>query len=250
MLSWFFRCISCRGGIQLRSDYTHFPLCEPCHESLFPCPKLCKSCGSPICLTYSDEKCSRPWIAQGRGLEIHSYSALYHMVDPCYRVLKSWKKSRGPLFDRRILKSNHELLTTWKEFQPDAIVPIPQNFSRAWKMGGSRTECLADWVSTQTQVPVHFVLKSKTSLKRQAELNLEGRLQSTSRFYMNDSWHSWNPWSLWTPWTPWSKNFQNVLLVDDFMTSGRTLFQAASLLRQFGVLRVHAFCLGIRARRC
>lgn len=104
-------------------------------------------------------------------------------------------------------------------------------------MGGSRAETIAHWVSHQIQVPVKIALKKTHSFsfqKRQAELGLKDRLENRLDFEIDLS-HL----------TPESK----VILVDDFITTGRTVSYAAKILRTWGVREVHVFALGIRCPR-
>jgi predicted amidophosphoribosyltransferase len=157
------------------------------------------------------------------------------MLGQGYRVLKKWKLHRGPVFDRQVLVSNASLLANWKSLNVKAIIPIPQHFFRSWKMRGSPVEVIAQWVSAQTQLPIQRTLNMGTiqrSTKRQAQRNLGERLASRkNRFTINPSLKS----------LP-----SSVLLVDDFMTTGRTLNEAAQTLKNAGVQQIHAFCLGVR----
>jgi len=234
MLSLFCRCVSCKAGMDLSTDQNSFPLCLICYQSLVTCPQLCRHCGSPLCPEYAKDRCRRPWIHRP---EIHSYSSRYLLLNPGYTVLRRWKIHQGLLFDRRVLNPNTELISTWKEFGADTVIPIPQLYLRAWKMGGSRAERIARWVATLLQLPVSRILTQpprSSSEKRQAELKLAERLQSPLRFSIHPQGCG---------------NARRVILVDDFMTSGRTLEKAASTLKRAGIEQVHIFCLGVRVFR-
>jgi predicted amidophosphoribosyltransferase len=167
---------------------------------------------------------------------ITSYSARYLLIEPGYTVLKKWKTQRGLLFDRQILKSTPALRSHWREIQANAVVPVPQNYSRSWKMAGSRAEQIARWVSQETQVPTFKLLEVHRSFqnKRQAELPFVERIQNHHPFYAEET-------NL--------KALKKIILVDDFMTTGRTLQQAAKVLKNSGVGEIHVFCLGSRAFR-
>lgn len=235
MWNLFVQCVSCRGSISFETDSSSFPLCRICFENLVTCPELCNQCGSPLCLTQSPPLCQRPWILRPG---VQSYSARYLLLDSTYKILKRWKIQSGIFFDRKILRMTDSLLTTWKKFKPDFIVPVPQRFFRAWKMRGSRAEKLAYWISRETKVPVlqpflphpsNFIFQ-----KRQAELKLNERFL--------------NPILFSTQFKN-SKKPQRVILVDDFFTTGRTIQQAAQALNSAGVQEIHVFCLGIRLSR-
>ncbi len=225
--------MSCREGL-VKQDRHTFPLCRICFTSLIPCPTLCSNCGSPLCLRNAEKICFRPWV---QCPEIHSYSARYLLFERCFEVLKKWKIRGGVLFDQAILKSNDSLILIWKEFKADAVVPIPQRYIRAWKMRGSRAEKIAFWISCQMKIPTLSLLQFPVSIrnkKRQAELSLEERFKNQIEFLID------------------SKSLPRggrLILVDDFMTSGRTLRLAARSLRNSGVSSIHVFALGVKIFR-
>jgi predicted amidophosphoribosyltransferase len=245
------KCISCDGPF-LQQPGQHleqrvgqhygwmrsFPLCQLCRSSLVEAPDQCPLCGGTEC---SVSQCLKPW----RSLSgIHSFSARYLMIGNGYGVLKKWKIRGGTLFNRQILEAPPPLITKWKNFSPQRIVPIPQSFGRAWKMRGSRTEQIALWLEKELQVPYGNTLSLKIESRKnsdlqdgtshQAQLGLKGRM--LNRFHYESQ-----PTSL--------RGVRRVILVDDFMTTGRTLRQAALALLNAGVEHVHCFCLGLRAQR-
>jgi predicted amidophosphoribosyltransferase len=245
MLALLFRCIGCEEGLRLASDKPSFPLCRLCYESLTPCPPICYHCGSVRCSnqkTAEGPRCLSPWAH--RPL-IQSYSARYLLISRTYRILKAWKGRRGLLFDRRILIPDPRLVELWKATEADAVIPVPQNFNRAWKMRGSRALFLANWVSSQTGIPVvQALLPAPRNLagKRQAELSSHERVCNELSFPLR-------------PYMP--AGIRRVILVDDFMTTGHTLNSAAKSLHSAGVTNIHTFCLGMRpsfdfgqAKRC
>lgn len=236
----FFQCISCHNGIDRTLDSESFPLCRLCAKSLAEAPTLCSLCGSPLCVLNSprsddsDRNCLHPWRTR---LGITSYSARYLLLGQGFNVLKKWKITGGRLFDHRILTYTPSLLRVWESFQPDAVLPIPQTFRRAWKMRGSRALRIARWVSHATGAPLWdgLQIQLKSNL-RQAERDVIGRLQNRMEFRVNSNWNK----------TAFPRR---VILVDDFMTTGRTVEIAARTLRNAGVESVHCFCLGIRVQR-
>ena len=163
---------------------------------------------------------------------------LYLLIESCYPILRRWKTSRGWLFDRKVLKANPLILSEWKNFDANAVVPVPQRFLRAWKMGGSRAERIGEWVSQNLKIPLVHALSPPSSPfrreKRQAELSLEERLHRRIQFKIRDEE---------------LRGFHRIILVDDFMTSGKTLEHAAKTLRDAGAQKVHVFCLGVKVPR-
>lgn len=185
----------------------------------------------------ADASCRRPWIPRinQERAGVDSYSARYLMLGQGYTVLKKWKIHKGPIFDRQVLIPYVPLFETWKKSNAQAVIPIPQHFFRAWQMRGSPVDTIAGWVSSQTQLPILKILETGSlpgSNKRQAQRTLGERLNSKkNRFTVTPSLRG----------IP-----KSVILIDDFMTTGRTLNEAAQTLKNRGVLNIHAFCLGVR----
>ena len=211
-----------------------FPLCEGCLKSLIHSPSLCQHCGGIGCdQDLESPRCLRPWISQDN---IDSFHALYLCAGPGYRVLRRWKMSHGPVFDRQVLKSCNALANLPRHL--DTIVPMPQRVSRAWRLGGSPALKISHWLKNQLNLPLCEALQprlddSRKTL-RQAELGMRERLKAKISFAYDEK----------AGLAPGAK----VLLVDDFMTSGHTLRAAAQELRSRGAAEVHVFCLGIRPR--
>lgn len=225
-----FSCIVCKKNLGFKQNqFQSFPLCLNCKNKLISAPPLCPSCAHPVC-PQQKGICSRPWITQRR---IHSYSARYLLFDGCYTVLKKWKTFGGHLFHRQILKSNPSLLKQWQEFHPQAVTFIPQRPARSWKMKGGRTHQISKWVSQELEIPLLDLLQFRSySLQRQAQLTAIERFQNNLKIEGNSN--------------PVDPMIQNIILVDDFMTTGRTLHQGALALHQRGIQQVHAFCLGMK----
>jgi predicted amidophosphoribosyltransferase len=231
MLGLFLRCIACQESLNSKFDRPSFPLCKPCADSLVTSPPLCSVCGGPSC----SHQCERIWAKRSA---IDSYSARYVLFEQSYQVLKSWKIHGGTLFHKQVLRPEKHLSKIWSELIADAIIPIPQHMLRAWSRGGCRTETIAEYVKAQTGVKVlNHALQISRSLfgkKRQGTLNLNDRYVNPVQF---------------EPDQKVLRDIKRVILVDDIMTSGRTVNQAACALKSVGVADVHVFCLGIRPFR-
>ena len=220
-----FKCMSCHQS--LCELNTLSSLCSSCALSLISSPPLCAQCGGVDCT----QSCLRPW---RRSEFLDSYSARYLMIAQGYQVLKSWKINRGLIFDQIVLKADERLEQEWREFQADAIVPMPQKYSRAWDLGGNRAEIIAQWVSLQLHLPLLSSALGVQKQQRQGTLNLNQRVENRLKFFVSlDSASA-------------LEKYKRVILVDDFKTTGRTLEKAAQSLKLHGVTHVHAFTLGVR----
>ena len=225
MFALLFECPACHQSL---TDRESLPLCGHCHRSLVTAPALCSSCAGLEC---QPNLCSRPWISQPG---IDSFSARFVCVEPGYRVLKLWKTTQAATaLDARILSTTPRLATHWQCQNIQVVTWIPQHRERSWKLGGSPAERIARWVARECRIPaLGLLLPSSASGPRQAELRIQERLAHRLDFRWDEEA---------SPIIG-----KNVMLVDDFMTTGRTFRVAAQILRGRGVLGVHVFCLGIR----
>jgi hypothetical protein len=182
---------------------------------------------------------------------IKSYTARYFLIGHGYSVLKTWKKKGGLLFDQEILYQDPEFFKNLSKncgfSEASTIVPIPQNFKRSWQLGRSPAEAVARWLSGGLKIPLELELLQLEDhaykKRRQAQLGIEERLQSKSHFKPTDQAYAFTH-KLRKEARP-----RGVLLVDDFMTSGRTLKNAAQALTDAGFHSIHAFVLGYRPRQ-
>ncbi len=180
------------------------------------------------------KECLHPWSEPGL---IQSYTAQYLLVGQCYQTLKRWKIHHGLLFDQRVLNPKLEIRERLRQLRAEAIVPIPQEFSRSWDLRGSRALRIAEWLSPQTRLPVLPILLAppkNPTRQRQAQLSMRDRLANPIRFEVNEE-------LLRIRSVP-----SSLILVDDFFTTGHTLRQAARTLKARGVQSIHIFCLGLR----
>ena len=155
-----------------------------------------------------------------------------------YEILKRWKVRPGPLLDQRIreripARIVNELLHS----RFDAVVPVPPRFHRAWEMRGGAAPRIAGWMGELLDLPVIDGLRTGPRSRgeaRQAELGLEQRLTQPVRFEARkDQLRA-------------VSRAARILLVDDFMTSGRTVRSAAAVLVREGFGPVRVFCLALR----
>jgi predicted amidophosphoribosyltransferase len=235
---YLFACRSCEHPASPRS----FPLCQDCLAKPLSAPLLCDLCGSHLCV-FRPEEC---FGTQDQAI-IRSYTARYLLIEPGYTVLKSWKKHGGPLFDRKILRADTAFLSALRRRIGNpaltALVPLPQSFDRTWQLGRSPALSVAQWLSSETGVELKadlLTLKNLLSRKlRQAQLGLESRLQTPSQVMATEQ----------ATILAQSRKIRSILLVDDFMTSGHTLRNAALALKEAGFPDIHAVVLGYRPRQ-
>lgn len=221
-------CPTCYDPVDHRST----PWCLPCASPLnTSAPILCPLCASPSC----SAECSRPW---ARQTQIRSFHARYLSTGPLHRTLKSWKKSKGRIVDRRVLQVDPDLTQRLSALRLGAIIPIPQSFDRIRRLGSSPPLRIAQWLSPIIGVPIRRLLIA-TRHSAAGTLKLRERIETAHRYRLDDSLDSAS-----------LQHAGPLLLVDDWMTSGRTLREAAKeILRHHPGAEIHAFALGCRPRR-
>ena len=96
-------------------------------------------------------------------------------------------------------------------------------------MGGSPADKIARWVAKETKVPLSTSLEILLKEKRQAELTIHERLKNRIEFEAKEDLTG-----------------KRILLVDDFVTTGKTTHAAAEALTKAGAAQIHLFSLGIR----
>jgi len=149
-------------------------------------------------------------------------------------VLRRWKSLGGAFFDKRVLKADTTLEARLAGIDLTAIVPIPQDYDRSWRLGGSPTQRIARFLANLTGIPIINALTITSPKKKtqQAELSAEKRFENRIQFSLRKQIGG-----------------EAILLVDDFFTTGHTLRSAASTLYWGGSRNIHVFCLGIRPNR-
>jgi predicted amidophosphoribosyltransferase len=162
--------------------------------------------------------------------------AKYLLVGRCYSVLRAWKKNSGAKFSDWIFKFESEAwqssLMQLKNIRPTYIVPIPQTIRRSWALNGGSSMKVTQWLSCELKTPILPCLEKIPGSKNQASLSHYERRENPLQWKINSD-------GILLP-------HQNILLVDDFFTTGKTLSTAAKVLKISGTSEIHGFTLGLR----
>jgi len=110
------------------------------------------------------------------------------------------------------------------------LIPIPLHPKRLRKRGYNHSELLAEGLSKKLDLRVLEILERKKDTKSQFGLNLKERKKNIA-----DSFKI-------LPNIPITQ-YPNVLLVDDILTTGSTLLEAARILKKNGVKKVWGLTL-------
>lgn len=108
------------------------------------------------------------------------------------------------------------------------LVPVPLYRKRLNKRGYNHAKLLADGLSAKLNLPVLELLQRAKETKSQFGLTLKERKENIKDAFILNEKH---------------KIPSNVFLVDDILTTGSTLLEAARILKKQGVKRVWGLAL-------
>lgn len=205
----------------------HFYQCPGC--DLSSARPICESCIQSVRLNSE----LLPSSAEG----VEAFAPLLYSLAGAHRMVTRWKSQPGSALRRILFQIHPELLRKLKDERFEWIIPIPQSFERSWQRGHASAVSSAQFFSNQLKVPI---LQNRLTLKekipsRQAQLSLWERTHRMNPF-------EWRDLNL--------KRNTRVLLVDDLITSGKTLSLAAEVVHQSHEgIRITAASLSYRPRK-
>lgn len=158
-----------------------------------------------------------------------SVTAGFLSIGPAHGILRHWKKHPNArlesAFSSRIRFDDLRSLTV------DAVVPVPQNYARSYRLGGGPARRLARTLSRELRAPlVEYLALPPGTYHRLAGRPGLARYETRLEFFGK----------------PGALAPERVLLVDDLLTTGRTFREACRVLRLGGAREIHAWVLGYR----
>lgn len=211
------RCVNCKK----QGSY----LCQNCFIYLsFDVKNLCLLCDKPTFNNLTHPVCKR------------KYS-----IDGCFSALTYNKTTQKLIYNFKYKPFLKDLTTVLTEFFYESIIqnenfnqelkkggwvfiPIPLSSLKLKKRGYNQTEILAKGLSKKFNIPFQNILKRVRDTKTQVGMpGLERKLNIKDAFILNTKYLIRNT---------------NVFLVDDVVTTGSTLKEAANVLKRNGAKRV------------
>jgi len=216
-------CALCESAL-IDSDEVLVGLCKDCRASINPVSDTqCTICGKPLisevetCLS-----CRNSWHSFDRLWTLFPYTGKYRKLLTAYKFGK--KLPLADFFARQItdVVKNEPLL------QDAVIVPVPPRPGKIKEAGWDQVDYLVKRLKKYLpQISVNKLLKRGKS-KVQKKLNRADRLENLKgRIYAIKS----------------GSAPDNVLLIDDVITTGATLEVCSAVLKENGAKKVYGICL-------
>ena len=154
-----------------------------------------------------------------RGLSLYEYDSVKDSIND---LKNNSRPEFAEFYGDRIA---HYLGEDIKEFEAEALIPIPLHPSKFKKRGYNQSELIARQISKRLDIPVYDdVLTRKIKTKDQKKLDDKGRQRNlVGAFHMAQN----------------GVKLYNVILVDDVYTTGSTIDEAARTLREGGVEKIY-----------
>jgi len=208
------------------------PICDDCLALIQPIERgFCQLCGRPLGRkrrSYICPECVRKPLALAR---VRAWARFTHPLDKLVYAFKYARYSRlARFFARRLalVVQSDGLLGS-----ADAIIPIPLHLSKRWWRGYNQSELLARELSSQTGIGMLDCIKRRRVTRTQTRLTPEQRRANVEGAF-----------SMRKGVGPMLLAGRKVILLDDVITSGSTLDEAAEVLFDAGAETVYGLTVG------
>ena len=217
-------CLLCAIKLEHKNKIT---LCHYCQRALpWHQNQGCTRCGDATALDTTCLNClNKP----------PAYDASYAVFDytpPISHWIIQFKQNKNMGYGRTL----GQLYATWLKQSvldtPDIILPIPMHPNAMRKRGFNPTICLNKTLHNITGWPCHHNLLRKVR-------DTQAQKKMTQHHRKNNLR---NAFALNSP-----LKYKHILLLDDVMTTGSTLHEAAHTLKKAGATRVDVCCLAKQA---
>jgi competence protein ComFC len=214
-------CVNCRKI----GDY----ICANCFSFIsFDFEMICLVCNKPTIDGLTHPGCKSKYAIDGAFCAI-AYKGIVKKLIYNFKYkpyLADLKKSLVELFYESVIQQ--ETFQKAFKFNP-ILVPIPLHVKRLKKRGYNHAELLAKGLSGKFNLKMRNVLQRTKETKSQFGLKLKDRRENLKNaFILNPECKIASA---------------NVFLIDDILTTGSTLFEAAKILKKSGARKVWGLVL-------
>lgn len=214
-------CVSCRKA----GDY----ICANCFSYLsFDFAMICLVCNKNSFDGLTHPGCKSKYAIDGAFCGV-AYKGVAKKLIYSFKYkpyLADLKKSLVELFYESLIQQ--EIFQKAYKTKP-VLVPIPLHAKRLQKRGYNHAKLLAEGLSEKLKLPVVEVLQRTRETKSQFGLKLKDRRENLKNAFIFNS--------------ECKIIYPNIFLVDDILTTGSTLLEAARILKKNGAKRVWGLIL-------
>jgi len=203
-------------------------LCTTCRQELLAGPAACPRCGRASSALFHEESCSRcaglryPFV---RTLRLAAYEGA--MRAAVLRAKRSGERELTMALGELLAEQAAPTLAPW---QPHAVLAVPMHWTRRVRRGVNSPQILTRALAAKLGVPVaDHVLVRRRRTAPQASLSTRERAQNVRGAFQARR----------------HRDLQGarLVLVDDVMTTGATVKEAAKSLRRAGAEAIHVVVL-------
>lgn len=212
------RCSLC--GLNPADDVSG--LCHACHDDLPWLDHACPICAEPRAVA-SNALCPRC----SRHLPpFQSTTAALTYRFPVDRLLSSVKYHRRPQLLRWLTACLAERIQQRQQPLPEMLIPVPSHPLTLWRRGFNQAELIASLLASQLSITQKNLLRKRLLTQHQLELDRAQRLKNLTGAFVVDGAPA-----------------RHIAIVDDVMTTGATVTQAARALRQAGAGEIEVWVI-------
>ncbi|MCW8930582.1 MAG: ComF family protein [Gammaproteobacteria bacterium] len=215
-------CLFC-----LEKTQSHFDLCDHCIKSLTLNNHCCQRCASPLEASLFIAR-ERNITLCGNCLSHHYhydrvYSPFVYSEEMRY-LIKKLKYQKKIHFAQALAKLFLQKIHDTNDFQlPQTIIPMPMHPKRLRQRGFNQALELSRFFASHYKLPLNY-----TSLIRSRYTDLQAGMNAIER--------QKNVQKAFLVKKP--INYEHIALIDDVMTTGSTVNEAAKILKQSGIKKV------------
>lgn len=223
---WLFFNQSIQCELCLSTPDQNAFICTHCQDDLPWSGLCCPQCSEPVLTEGRCGRCQK----KPPAFDYSACTFLYtHPVDRWIQRCKDRGDIRFAHHFTRLMLKDPPLLSV----QPDALVVIPAAKSRLLTRGFNLSQLLAHNLSQHISCPVLEQVLKKTHRSEQRRLSGRERRSKDTGLISGEA----------------DLTGRHLLIIDDVMTTGATLEQAARLLKQQGASTVGAWCFARTPRQ-
>lgn len=205
-------------------------ICANCFSFIsFDVSMICLVCNNPTFDGVTHPKCRGKYTIDGAFSAV-AYKGVVKKLIYNFKYkpfLSDLKNTLNELFYESIIQN--EIFQKAYISKP-ILVPIPLHSKRLRKRGYNHARLLSEGLSKKLNLPMIEALQRTKNTKSQFGLNLKDRKEN-----IRDAFSVFPNYSI--------TQLPNIFLVDDILTTGSTLLEAARILKKNGVRRVWGLTL-------